>query len=60
MEPNELTWPERTRLWARLGIRLALGILALFLLIWVLPPLLSLLAPFVGALIVDTVIKEGR
>ena len=51
MEPNELTWPERTRLWARLGIRLALGILALFLLIWVLPPLLSLLAPFVGALI---------
>ena len=32
MEERKLSWPERGKLWARLGIRLALLVLALWLL----------------------------
>ena len=51
MEERKLSWPERGKLWARLGIRLALLVLALWLLRAVGLPLLSLFAPFVAALI---------
>ena len=51
MEERKLSWPERGKLWARLGIRLALLVLALWLLQAVGLPLLSLFAPFVAALI---------
>ena len=50
METQELSWRERGRLWARLGIRLALAALAWLLLMRVGLPLLSLLMPFVPAL----------
>ena len=50
METQELSWRERGRLWARLGIRLALVALAWLLLMRVGLPLLSLLMPFVLAL----------
>ena len=48
MEERKLSWPERGKLWARLGIRLALLVLALWLLQAVGLPLLSLFAPFVS------------
>lgn len=48
---NELTWPQRGRLWLRLGLRLVLTLLVVFLLWKVLPPMLSLLMPFVLALV---------
>ena len=50
MYHKELTWPERGRLWLRLGIRLTGTVLGVAL-VWKLgPPLLSLLMPFVLAL----------
>ena len=51
METQELSWRERGRLWARLGIRLALVALAWLLLMRVGLPLLSLLflVPCAGA-----------
>lgn len=52
MEHDLLTWPERGRLWLRLGIRAVLTAAAVLLLIYAVPPLLSLLLPFVLALIV--------
>lgn len=52
MDHMELTWKQRGRLWLRLGIRLALAVLTLIVLIKVVPPLLSLCMPFVLALIV--------
>ena len=52
MEHDLLTWPERGRLWMRLGIRAVLLIAAILLLVYAVPPLLSLLLPFVLALIV--------
>lgn len=51
MEPRELTWRERGRLWLRMGIRLALTAAALLLLFLVVPRVLSLLMPFVIALL---------
>ena len=56
MEERKLSWPERGKLWARLGIRLALVVLALWLLKRVGLPLLSLFAPFVAALITAAVL----
>lgn len=56
MEERKLTWPERGKLWARLGIRLALLVLALWLLWAVGLPLLSLFAPFVAALITAAIL----
>lgn len=52
MEHDLLTWPERGRLWLRLGIRFVLVIVAILLLVFAVPPLLSLLLPFVLALVV--------
>ena len=46
-----LTWPQRGRLWLRLGIRALLIVLAVLALVWVVLPLASLLMPFVLALI---------
>ncbi|MEG2097936.1 MAG: sporulation integral membrane protein YtvI [Pseudoflavonifractor sp.] len=57
MEHWELSWRERGRLWLRLGIRLLLTIGAV-LLFWHLgPPLLSLLMPFVLALVMAWVLN---
>lgn len=56
MEERKLSWPERGKLWARLGIRLALLVLALWLLQAVGLPLLSLFAPFVAALITAAIL----
>lgn len=52
MEHCPLTWRERGRLWMRLGIRAALVIAVILLVVYGVPPLFSLLAPFVFALIV--------
>lgn len=46
MEDNILTWEQRGRLWLRLGIRLILVILVITAAKTLLPPALSLLAPF--------------
>lgn len=55
-EETKLSWPERGRLWARLGIRLVLVLLALWALRAVGLPLLSLFAPFVAALITAAIL----
>ena len=52
MRPGQLTWRQRGWLWARLGIRLVLTVLALVLIVRLGPPLLSLFAPFVAAWVV--------
>ena len=59
MEERKLSWPERGKLWARLGIRLALLVLALWLLQAVGLPLLSLFAPFVAALITAAILHPS-
>ena len=50
MERKQLTWPQRGQLWLRLGIRLGLAALAVWLVIKLGRPLLSLFAPFLFAL----------
>lgn len=59
MEERKLSWPERGKLWARLGIRLALLVLALWLLQAVGLPLLSLFAPFVAALVTAAILHPS-
>ena len=56
MNEQKLSWPERGKLWARLGIRLSLLALALWLLRAVGLPLLSFFAPFVAALITAAIL----
>ena len=51
MEHTQLSWHERGQLWLRLGLRGALALGALALLVWAGLPLLSLLSPFVCALV---------
>ena len=51
MEHKQLTWPQRGALWLRLGIRLGLTALAVWLAARFGRPLLSLFAPFLLALI---------
>ena len=46
-----MTWRERGRLWVRLGVRLLLAVGIVLVLRYLVPPLLSLLMPFVLALI---------
>ena len=46
MIPEQLTWKERGWLWMRLGVRLVLLLLAVWLITRFGPPLLSLFAPF--------------
>jgi predicted PurR-regulated permease PerM len=49
---NLLTWSERGRLWLRIGIRVIGLVIAVLLIVYALPPLLSLFLPFVLGLIV--------
>ncbi len=51
MDTDLLTWSQRGRLWVRLGIRAALTVGAVLLLVFVVAPLVSLMMPFVLALI---------
>ena len=51
MEASPLSWGERGQLWLRLGLRAALVLGGAALLVWVGLPLLSLLSPFVLALV---------
>ena len=51
MRGGQLTWHQRGALWLRLGIRIILTILGLWLLVHVGPPALSLFAPFIVAMI---------
>lgn len=50
MNNRQLTWPQRGRLWLRLGLRLILTALAVWTVIRFGRPLLSLFAPFLFAL----------
>ena len=59
MEHSPLTWGERAQLWLRLGLRGALALSGLALVIWVGLPLLSLLAPFVCALVLAWVLNPA-
>ncbi len=52
MENRPLTWGQRGRLWLRLGIRLILVLAAVTAGVKLLPPLLSLFAPFLLAFLV--------
>ena len=56
MNEQKLSWPERGKLWARLGIRLTLLVLAVWLIQAVWLPLLALFAPFVAALITAAIL----
>lgn len=62
MEHRQLTWPQRGRLWLRLGLRLALTALAVWLVLRFGRPLLSLSAPFLFALaaaaLLDPLVKK--
>ncbi len=51
MNDSPLTWSERAQLWLRLGLRAVLALGGLALAVWVGLPLLSLLSPFVLALV---------
>ncbi len=57
MGQGELSGAERRRLWVRLGIRLALTVGALVVLIFVAPPLVRLFMPFVLALLLAWVLN---
>lgn len=59
MKEQKLTWPARGRLWLRIGIRLVLLLAGLWLLWKVGLPLLSLLAPFVAALITAAILHPA-
>lgn len=51
MNDSPLAWSERAQLWLRLGLRAVLALGGLALAVWVGLPLLSLLSPFVLALV---------
>ncbi len=53
MEPIQLTWKQRGELWLRLGVRGVLLVLALLALRYGVLPLVSLLSPFVLALVLS-------
>ena len=59
MEHTPLTWQARGRLWLRLGLRLVLALGGAALVIWVGLPLLSLLSPFVLALVFAWVLNPA-
>lgn len=56
---NELTWPQRGRLWLRLGLRLLLLLLGLWGLVRLGPPLISLFAPFLLALLMSWILSPA-
>ena len=51
MNDSPLAWGDRAQLWLRLGLRAVLALGGLALAVWVGLPLLSLLSPFVLALV---------
>ncbi|HIT24680.1 MAG TPA: sporulation integral membrane protein YtvI [Candidatus Enterenecus avicola] len=53
MEPIQLTWKQRGELWLRLGVRAVLLVVALLALRYGVLPILSLLSPFVLALVLS-------
>lgn len=57
MEHDLLTWRERGHLWLRLGIRVFCVVAAILLVVYAVPPLLSLFLPFVLGLIVAWVLN---
>lgn len=57
MDLRELSWSERGRLWLRLGIRVVLLAAAILLLVYAVPPLLSLLMPFVLAVVLAWILN---
>jgi len=57
METDLLTWRQRGRLWLRLGIRLVLFVAAVLLLVLVGLPFISLMMPFVLALLLAWVLN---
>ena len=59
MEHSQLTWSERGQLWLRLGIRAALLCAAVLALLHVALPLISLLSPFVFALLLAWVLNPA-
>lgn len=59
MKEQKLTWSARGRLWFRIGVRLVLLIIGLWLLWKVGLPLLSLMAPFVAALITAAILHPA-
>lgn len=60
MEPmKELTWRERGWLWLRLGLRLVLTLLAVFLIWRFAPPLLRLTMPFVVAVVLTWLLNPA-
>ena len=59
MRPGQLTWRQRGWLWLRLGIRLILAVLVLFLGARFGRPLLSLFAPFLAALAVAVLLNPA-
>lgn len=59
MERAQLSWPDRGRLWFRLSIRLLLVVLGGLAAVKLGPPLLSLFAPFVAALIVAALLNPA-
>ena len=57
MEDRPLNWQQRGRLWLRLGIRLVLAMGLVLGGMKLLPPLLSLFAPFLLALLMAAVLN---
>ncbi len=57
MIQKKLSGEERRQLWLRLAIRVGLCLLVVALCIWAVPPLFSLLAPFVFALLVAALLN---
>lgn len=56
---DELTWRERGRLWLRLGLRLGVVLVALWLTARVLLPAVDLLMPFVAALVLAVMLNPA-
>lgn len=56
---DELTWRERGRLWLRLGLRLGVVLVTLWIVMRVLFPVVNLLMPFVGALVLAVMLNPA-
>jgi len=56
---KELSWHERGRLWLRLGVRLVLALLGLWVLLALGPTLVSLFAPFLLAFVAAWILSPG-
>lgn len=57
MKQEQLTWSQRGQLWLRLGIRLILAVLGVLAAVKLGPPLLSLFAPFLAALVLAAILN---